>query len=73
MLHGGANDVMWLQRDFRLFLVNVFDTEKACQVCGRCLVGRMVPVAWQELGRSWAGAGQELGTGVRQEWGRSGA
>ncbi len=32
MLHGGGNDVMWLQRDFELFLLNVFDTEKACQV-----------------------------------------
>jgi hypothetical protein len=32
VLHGGANDVLWLQRDFQLYLVNIFDTEKACQV-----------------------------------------
>ncbi|PRW59440.1 DNA damage checkpoint isoform A [Chlorella sorokiniana] len=34
VVHGGGNDVLWLQRDFGLFLVNVFDTEKACQVLG---------------------------------------
>eukprot|EP00878_Enallax_costatus_P033400 GHUV01036829.1.p1 GENE.GHUV01036829.1~~GHUV01036829.1.p1 ORF type:complete len:159 (+),score=44.09 GHUV01036829.1:64-477(+) len=35
VLHGGANDVIWLQRDFHIYLVNVFDTEKAAQViCG---------------------------------------
>lgn len=32
VVHGGGNDSLWLQRDFGLFLVNVFDTEKACQV-----------------------------------------
>lgn len=32
VLHGAANDVLFLQRDFHLYLVNVFDTEKACQV-----------------------------------------
>ena len=39
VVHGGGNDVLWLQRDFGLFLCNVFDTEKACQVgishCGQ--------------------------------------
>lgn len=33
VMHGCNNDVLWLQRDFRIYLVNVFDTEKACQVC----------------------------------------
>jgi len=28
VLHGGNNDVQWLQRDFLVFLVNVLDTEK---------------------------------------------
>ncbi len=32
VVHGGGNDVLWLQRDFGLYLVNCFDTEKACQV-----------------------------------------
>lgn len=32
VVHGGSNDVCWLQRDFRIYMVNVFDTEKACQV-----------------------------------------
>ncbi len=32
VLHGGAGDVMWLQRDFHLYLVNLFDTERACMV-----------------------------------------
>ena len=26
ILHGAANDVMWIQRDFSLYLVNIFDT-----------------------------------------------
>lgn len=35
VVHGSGNDVAWLQRDFGLYLVNIFDTEKACQVCTR--------------------------------------
>eukprot|EP00775_Hariotina_reticulata_P003770 gene3770-4029_t len=35
VVHGGANDVLWLQRDAHLYLVNLFDTEKAAQVLGR--------------------------------------
>ena len=31
-MHGGESDVLWLQRDFRIYTVNVFDTEKACKV-----------------------------------------
>jgi hypothetical protein len=39
VVHGGGSDVLWLQRDFGLFLVNVFDTEKACQArCGHAVV-----------------------------------
>ncbi len=34
VVHGGDNDVLWLQRDYHIYMVNVFDTEKACQV--RC-------------------------------------
>jgi len=32
VVHGGDNDVLWLQRDYHIYMVNVFDTEKACQV-----------------------------------------
>lgn len=32
VVHGGGNDVLWLQRDFHTYLANVFDTEKAAQV-----------------------------------------
>jgi ribonuclease D len=32
VLHGGANDIAWLQRDAHVYLVNVFDTERAAQV-----------------------------------------
>jgi hypothetical protein len=31
VVHGGANDVLWLQRDAHLYLVNLLDTEKAAQ------------------------------------------
>ncbi|KAL0050003.1 hypothetical protein WJX82_002589 [Trebouxia sp. C0006] len=35
VVHGGDNDVLWLQRDYHIYMVNVFDTEKACQALGR--------------------------------------
>ena len=31
VMHGARNDAKWLQRDFDLHLVNVFDTEQACK------------------------------------------
>jgi len=34
IVHGGRADIMWLQRDFEIYLVNIFDTEKAAQVTG---------------------------------------
>jgi cobalt/nickel-transporting P-type ATPase D len=34
VVHGGGGDLTWLLRDFGLRVVNVFDTEKACQVLG---------------------------------------
>lgn len=32
VLHGGSNDIAWLQRDAHVYLVNIFDTERAAQV-----------------------------------------
>ena len=32
VMHGADNDVLWLQRDYRAYLVNILDTEKCCQV-----------------------------------------
>jgi ribonuclease D len=32
VLHGCAMDVLWLQRDFGLYLVNIFDTSQAAKV-----------------------------------------
>ena len=32
VLHGSKFDVLWLQRDFGLYLVNVFDTGEAARV-----------------------------------------
>eukprot|EP01138_Halocafeteria_seosinensis_P002707 gb/GECG01002768.1/.p1 GENE.gb/GECG01002768.1/~~gb/GECG01002768.1/.p1 ORF type:complete len:965 (+),score=179.31 gb/GECG01002768.1/:1-2895(+) len=34
VLHGCDSDVVWLQRDFGLYLVNVFDTGQAARVLG---------------------------------------
>jgi len=34
VVHGGGSDVTWLLRDFGIRLINVFDTEKCCQVLG---------------------------------------
>jgi len=30
VLHGSDHDVMWLQRDFGLYLINMFDTGQVC-------------------------------------------
>ncbi|ONK65510.1 uncharacterized protein A4U43_C07F37850 [Asparagus officinalis] len=35
VLHGADNDVLWLQRDFHIYVVNMFDTAKACEVLSR--------------------------------------
>jgi len=32
VLHGSDSDVVWLQKDFGLYLVNMFDTGQACRV-----------------------------------------
>ncbi|KAL9259092.1 RRP6-like 3-like protein [Drosera capensis] len=31
VFHGADNDVLWLQRDFHIYVVNLFDTAKACE------------------------------------------
>ncbi|CAK7348974.1 unnamed protein product [Dovyalis caffra] len=35
VFHGADNDVLWLQRDFRIYVVNLFDTAKACEVLSK--------------------------------------
>ncbi|EXC01253.1 Exosome component 10 [Morus notabilis] len=32
VFHGADNDVLWLQRDFHIYVVNLFDTAKACEL-----------------------------------------
>ncbi|EAN31122.2 3'-5' exonuclease family protein [Theileria parva strain Muguga] len=32
IMHGASNDVVWLQRDFNIFVVNLFDTREAAKV-----------------------------------------
>ena len=34
IVHGGDNDVLWLQKDFNIFMVNVFDTQRATKALG---------------------------------------
>ena len=34
MLHGSDSDVVWLQRDFGIYIVNLFDTGQAARVLG---------------------------------------
>ncbi|CAI0550648.1 unnamed protein product [Linum tenue] len=35
VFHGADNDVLWLQRDFHIYIVNLFDTAKACEVLSK--------------------------------------
>ncbi|KAK9689915.1 hypothetical protein RND81_09G090500 [Saponaria officinalis] len=35
VFHGADNDVLWLQRDFHIYVVNLFDTAKACIVLSK--------------------------------------
>ncbi|CAA7049550.1 unnamed protein product [Microthlaspi erraticum] len=35
VFHGADNDVIWLQRDFHIYVVNMFDTAKACEVLSK--------------------------------------
>lgn len=36
VLHGADSDIVWLQRDFGLYIVNMFDTGQAARVLGMC-------------------------------------
>ncbi|XP_037476960.1 protein RRP6-like 3 isoform X1 [Triticum dicoccoides] len=35
IFHGADNDILWLQRDFHIYVVNMFDTAKACEVLSK--------------------------------------
>ncbi|GBG63778.1 hypothetical protein CBR_g39322 [Chara braunii] len=35
VFHGADSDVLWLQRDFHIYVVNLFDTARACDVLGK--------------------------------------
>ncbi|KAK4577279.1 hypothetical protein RGQ29_027699 [Quercus rubra] len=35
VFHGSDNDILWLQRDFHIYVVNLFDTAKACEVLSK--------------------------------------
>lgn len=48
---------MWLQRDFGIFLVNCFDTEKACQVAKRPFTRRFCLISNQLTKEQWASLG----------------
>ncbi|KAL2328352.1 hypothetical protein Fmac_021779 [Flemingia macrophylla] len=35
VFHGADNDILWLQRDFHIYVVNLFDTSKACELLSK--------------------------------------
>ncbi|XP_024520048.1 protein RRP6-like 3 [Selaginella moellendorffii] len=35
VFHGADSDILWLQRDFHIYVVNLFDTARACDVLGK--------------------------------------
>jgi hypothetical protein len=50
VLHGADHDVEWLQRDFHLYLVNLFDTGQV----GHTVGGHMLIAGGQPASGSWA-------------------
>jgi len=36
VFHGAESDIVWLQQDFNLYIVNLFDTYHASKVLGKC-------------------------------------
>lgn len=39
VFHGADNDILWLQRDFHIYVVNLFDTAKV-NICFSSLKGK---------------------------------
>jgi ribonuclease D len=35
VFHGADSDILWLQRDFHIYIANLFDTARACDVLGK--------------------------------------
>lgn len=35
VFHGADSDSLWLQRDFHIYIVNLFDTSRACDILGK--------------------------------------
>lgn len=35
VFHGADGDNLWLQKDFHIYIINLFDTAKACEVLGK--------------------------------------
>jgi len=38
VFHGAESDIVWLQQDFNLYVVNLFDTYHATKVLGKCIL-----------------------------------
>jgi len=36
VLHGAESDIVWLQQDFGVYIVNMFDTYHASKLLGKC-------------------------------------
>ncbi|KAG2495263.1 hypothetical protein HYH03_006536 [Edaphochlamys debaryana] len=69
VVHGGANDVAWLQRDFRVYPVGLWDTEKAAQLLGyesRSLAALLA----RHCGPGGAAAAAGKAAGQRADWRR---
>lgn len=69
VLHGSDSDVVWLQRDFGLFLCNMFDTGQASNVAvltrGLASLGETVHVCARCRGlKQWGKGTRRAGVGV---------
>lgn len=53
VLHSGVNDLLWLQKSFHLYLVNVFDCQLAAKVLGHGK--KHAPLSLQQLLKTYCG------------------
>lgn len=43
-MHGADRDIVWLQRDFGIYVCNLFDTGQVCLKSSGCSILKLLPL-----------------------------